>query len=103
MSTLVFVLYSIIGCLCFFSFSPSIPFPSNLTANVLTLMVFVKPSMYDDVSFSNDNSNRDKGDDEAKALCKTAYNFNLTFLIVQYVSIALVGCLFVIGVLAESR
>ena len=103
MSTLAFVLYSAIGCLCFFSFSPAIPFPSNLTANVLTLMVFVKPSMYDDVSFSDETLNRDRGDEEAKALCKTAYNFNLFFLIVQYISIALVGCLFVIGVLAESR
>jgi len=102
-STLVFVFYSGIGCICFFSFSPAIPFPSNLTANVLTLMMFVKPSMYDDVTFSDENLNRRKGDDATVELCKSAYNYNLTFLFVQYISIALVGCLFVIGVLAESR
>ena len=48
-STLAVVAYALVGCLCFFSFSPAIPFPTNLTANVLILMVFVRPDMYDQV------------------------------------------------------
>ena len=107
-STLAFVFYSIIGCFCFFSFSPAIPFPSELTANVLTLMAFVKPDMYEDVDFGTDDDiiNRNhKGSSGAYGggVCDSAYDYNMFFLMVQYISIGLVVVLFVIGCLAESR
>ncbi|GMH68451.1 hypothetical protein TrLO_g5720 [Triparma laevis f. longispina] len=111
-STLAFVFYSIIGCFCFFSFAPAIPFPSSLTANVLTLMIFVKPDMYSDVNFEyetdDDQSfvNRHHKSETGPyggGICDGAYAFNMFFLSIQYISIALVVALFIIGCLAESR
>ena len=90
-STLAFVFYAFIGCFCYFSFAPAIPFPTSLNANIFTLMLFVKPSMYDGVT-SPDPS-----------VCDVAYNFNLFFMVVNYLMISMVAVLFFIGCLAESR
>ena len=127
-STLCFVAYAFVGCFCYFSFAPSVPFPTALSANVFTLMLFVKRDMYDGVhldldddgdsfdsfdsssflSFSNSSipspHRRPPSEDTgAPSVCDAAYSYNLLFMTVNYLSIAMVGALFLIGCLAESR
>jgi hypothetical protein len=82
-STLAFVFYAFIGCFCYFSFAPAIPFPTSLTANVFTLMFYVKKDMYDDVQLGGNSVNK-RGDVDAKVICETAYSYNLMFMVVQY-------------------
>jgi hypothetical protein len=132
-STLAFVFYAFIGCFCYFSFSPAIPFPTSLCANVFTLMFFVKPSMYDGViltsspssvdpnmdvtmdvtmdpnpdnnpdNYPDNNLERGGGTTSEPSVCNSAYNYNIFFMIIQYLSITCVAILFFIGCLAESR
>ncbi len=103
-STLTFTAYAFVGCFCYFSFAPSIPFPSSLTANVFTLMLFVRPEMYDDVKLDEDSPSYNKrGEVDSKSICQTAYQFNQIFLGNQYLAISMVALLFVLGLLAESR
>ncbi|GMH90084.1 hypothetical protein TrVE_jg3443 [Triparma verrucosa] len=100
LSTIAFMCYAVLGVVAYYTFNPFLPYPHQTAATVATLTYYIKPDMYDDtfISYTHQDGTIEEVPMED---CGTAYNFNLAFLIVQYLSVSVTIMLLFIAVSAE--
>lgn len=83
-SSISFVVYTLFGAICYFPTYPIIPYPSQMTASIVSLTSFIHPAMY----LNN-------------TVCDHAYRLNAFFLSVQYITAFFMLALFLLAVVAE--
>ncbi|GMI08610.1 hypothetical protein TrRE_jg2381, partial [Triparma retinervis] len=119
LSTIAFMMYAVLGVVGYYSFSPFLPYPHQTAATVASLTEYIRPDMYDDSFFTYTYCNGDyvpASNTRSCALgstvftavrevqmddCGKAYQFNVAFLAVQYLSVGVVLCLLAIAFSAE--
>ena len=90
-STISFMLYAMLGVTAYYAFNPYLPFPHQTPATVVSLTAYVRSDMYDNLPNNEDGSRCDK-----------AYQFNVAFLAVQYMSVGIVAVLLIVALKAEG-
>jgi len=93
-STIAFMLYAVLGVVAYYSFNPFIPLPHQTPATVASMTAYIRHDMYKDMYDDDD-------DDNEYPNCDKAYHFNLAFLVIQYVSVAVVLLLLVVALKAN--
>ena len=87
-STIAFMLYAVLGVVAYYAFNPFLPLPHQTPATVASMTAYIRSDMYDELS-SNDG-------------CEKAYQFNLTFLVLQYVAVGVVVLLLIVAFKANA-
>ncbi|GMI23040.1 hypothetical protein TeGR_g9670, partial [Tetraparma gracilis] len=100
LSTIAFMLYAVLGVVAYYSFNPFLPYPHQTAATVASLTYFIRPEMYDNTGYTVTDANGDK-EFILNDSCDKAYHWNLSFLVVQYASVAIVVLLLGIAFSAE--
>ncbi|GMH48620.1 hypothetical protein TrLO_g3474 [Triparma laevis f. longispina] len=100
LSTIAFMCYAVLGVVAYYTFNPFLPYPHQTAATVATLTYYIKPDMYDDtfIPYTHHDGTVEKVPMEN---CDSAYNFNLAFLVVQYMSVSVTVMLLFIAFSAE--
>jgi len=111
LSTIAFMCYAVLGVVAYYSFNPYLPYPHQTAATVASLTYYIQPDMYDDSFLTYTPSYGTKQtmapSDPVKIMmdddeCQKAYHFNLAFLVIQYMSVAIVVMLLIIAFSAEA-
>ena len=107
LSTIVFMLYALIGLFCYYPFDPFLPYPHQTAATVSSLSKYVNHNMYNGtyILYTSGSSRSDPPTAVEHKVpiddCHKAYLFNEIFLVVQYLSVAIVFALLIVAVRAE--
>ena len=86
-STVPMVVYQVLCILSYFSLQHVIPWPTELEATLVSMTIYVRPSMYDGLHMG--------------ATCDGAYKFNLAYLILNFASLVLVILVLSIAIYAD--
>ena len=100
--------YLLIGVSCYFNMTPVYVFPTQLAATLVTATMYVGPHMYDGIDTVIASQPPSDDDDAAPALpvpvptnCGGAVNFNMTFIILQWIAFGILVLLLGLLVAAE--